>query len=51
MSYSKPVPTVSFVSVIKGRDADVRVTDDGMYYAVDLLVVGAGKSRDYTGKV
>lgn len=32
----------SFAEIIQGRDATVRVTDDGLLYAVDLVMVMTG---------
>jgi hypothetical protein len=40
----------SFAEVVKGRDASVRVTDDGLLYAVDLAMVMTGKDRDHAGQ-
>lgn len=42
--------TFSFAEIVKGRDASVRVTDDGLLYAVDLVMVVTGASRDDAGK-
>ena len=36
---------------MKDRDASVRITDDGMIFAVDLVMVMTGKDRDYAGQV
>lgn len=33
----------SFAEIIQGRDAVVRVTPDGLLYAVDLVMVMTGK--------
>ena len=33
---------MSFAEVVQGRDATVRVTPDGMLYAVDLVMVMTG---------
>lgn len=41
---------LSFAEIIKGRDSSVRVTEDGMIYAVDLVMVMTGLSRDDSGK-
>jgi hypothetical protein len=30
---------ISFAEIVQGRDASVRVTVDGMIYAVDLVMV------------
>lgn len=40
----------SFAEIVQGRDASVRVTDDNMLYAVDLVMVMSGSSRDDAGK-
>lgn len=42
--------TFSFAEVVQGRDASVRVTDDNLFYAVDLVMVVTGKNRDDAGK-
>jgi hypothetical protein len=39
----------SFAEIVQGRDASVRVTHDGLLYAVDLVMVVTGKSRDDAG--
>ena len=41
----------SFAEIVKGRDASVRVTDDMMFWVVDLAMVVAGKSRDDAGMI
>ena len=35
---------ISFAEIVQGRDASVRVTVDGMIYAVDLVMVVTGKN-------
>jgi hypothetical protein len=40
----------SFAEVLQGRNANVRVTDDGLLYAVELVMVVTGKNRDDSGK-
>lgn len=40
---------ISFDSIVEGRDASVRVTEDGMIYAIDLAMVVTGKNRDNAG--
>jgi len=40
----------SFAEIVQGRDASVRVTHDGLLYAVDLVMVVTGKNRDDAGK-
>lgn len=42
--------TISFAEIIQNREADVRVTQDGLIFAVDLVMVMTGKSRDDSGK-
>jgi hypothetical protein len=37
----------SFAEIVQGRDASVRVTDDGLLYAADLVMVVTGNNRDY----
>lgn len=39
----------SFAEIVQGRDASVRVTPDGLLYAVDFVMVVTGKSRDDAG--
>ena len=41
--------TISFSELIKDSDSTVRVTDDGLLYAVDLVIVVTGSSRDNAG--
>lgn len=41
----------SFAEITQGRDAYVRVTEDGLLYAVDLVMVMTGQTRDQTGKI
>ncbi len=43
--------TLSFAELVRGRDASVRVTDDGYLYAVDLAMVVTAKDRDHAGQV
>jgi len=50
MSYSKSIQALSFAEIIKGRDSSVRVTQDHMIYAVDLVMVMTGKDRDHAGQ-
>lgn len=40
---------MSFAEIVKGRDASVRMTDDGYLYAVDLVMVMTGLARDQSG--
>lgn len=40
----------SFAEIVKGRDSSVRVTEDGLFFAVDLAMVVMGKNRDDAGK-
>ena len=35
---------ISFAEIVKGRNADVRITSDGLLYAVDLVMVMTGKN-------
>ena len=43
--------SISFDELAKGRDSTVRVTADGLLYAVDIVVVVTGKNRDDSAKV
>lgn len=40
----------SFAEIVQGRDASVRVTDDNMLYAVDLVMAMTGKDRNNAGR-
>lgn len=40
----------SFAEIVQGRDASVRVTHDGLLYAVDLVMVVTGKNREDAAK-
>ena len=41
----------SFAEIVKGRDASVGVTDDGMLFAVEIVMIVANKERDYSGQL
>jgi hypothetical protein len=41
---------LSFEEIVHGRDATVRITDDGWLFAVDLVMVVSGKSREDSAK-
>lgn len=41
---------ISFDEIVQGRDSQVRVTDDGLIYAVDLVMVVTGKDRDHASQ-
>lgn len=43
--------TMSFAEIVRGRDASVRLTDDGYLYAVDLVMVMTGADRNYAAQV
>lgn len=40
---------ISFAQILHGRDASVRVTSDGLIYAVDLVMVVTGLDRNHAG--
>lgn len=42
--------TFSFAEIVHGHESSVRVTDDGLLYAVDLVMVVTGKDRDHAGQ-
>jgi hypothetical protein len=42
---------LSFKEIVHGRDASVRITDDGLLFVVDLVMVMTGKSRDDSSRV
>ena len=43
--------SISFEELVKDRVSTVRVTADGLLYAVDIVVVVTGKNRDDSAKV
>lgn len=43
--------TISFAEIVKDRNAEVRVTADGLLYAVDLTAVMIGKDNEYSALV
>ena len=45
------VKAISFAEIVKDRKSTVRVTDDDMLYAVDLVIVMTGNKRDYAGHI
>jgi len=42
---------MSFADIVEGRDASVRVTDDKLIYAVDLVSVFTGKNNNHAAEV
>lgn len=42
--------TISFAEIVQERDASVRVTDDGMIFAVDLVMVMTGKNSNHSNE-
>jgi hypothetical protein len=42
--------TFSFADIVQGRNASVRMTDDNMLVAVDIVMVVTGKDRDHAGQ-
>jgi hypothetical protein len=48
MSFSE---TLSFAELVQGRDSSVRVTADGLLYAVDLVMVMTGKDKNNSAQV
>ena len=51
LSQQLPQRVISFSDVIQGRDANVRITDDGLLYAVDLVMVMTGKDMKSANQV
>ena len=49
MSCSKPIQSISFAEIIRGRDSTVRVTHDHLIYAVDLVIVVSDLERNQAG--
>jgi hypothetical protein len=43
--------TISFADIIHGRDARVRVTDDGLLHAIDVVMVVTGKNGNHSAKI
>ena len=41
---------ISFAEIVKGRDSSVRVTSDGLIYAVDLVMVVTGKNCNHSNE-
>lgn len=46
-----PEYKMSFADIVQGRDASVRVTNDKLIYAVDLIQVFTGKNINDAGQV
>jgi hypothetical protein len=42
---------ITFAEIVQGRDASVRVTEDGMIFVVDLVMVVTGKDRNVAGEI
>jgi FtsZ-binding cell division protein ZapB len=51
METSESVRALSFSEAVTGREAAVRLTHDGLLYAVDLAMVMTGKDRNQAGQV
>jgi hypothetical protein len=47
---SAQTKTITFEDIVQGRDSTVRVTDDGLIYAVDLVMAVTGKNRNDAGQ-
>jgi hypothetical protein len=47
---SQSIKTISFSEIVHGRESDVRVTEDGLLYAVDIVMVISGKNRNDAGQ-
>jgi hypothetical protein len=45
-----PNNMISFAEIVGGRNAIVRMTEDKLIYAVDLVMAVTGQSRDHAGK-
>lgn len=41
---------LSFAEIVQGRDASVRMTDDNLLVAVDLVMLASGKNKNDAGK-
>ena len=44
------VKSISFDEIVQGRDASVRITEDGMICAIDLAMVVTGKDKKHAGE-
>jgi hypothetical protein len=51
MFCSKPAATISFASIVHGRDASVRITDDGLADVVDTVMVVTGKNCNHSNEL
>ena len=40
----------SFAEIVHGRESSVRITDDGLLFAIDLVMVMTGKDRHHSAK-
>jgi hypothetical protein len=40
---------ISFAKIVKRHNADVRISDDGLIYAIDLVMAMTGSTRDHAG--
>jgi hypothetical protein len=47
---SSSANTISFADIVQGRNADVRVTVDGLIYAVDLVMVVTAKNCNHANE-
>ena len=50
MSENPAEKMLSFAEIVHGRESSVRITDDGLLFAVDLVMVVTGKDRDHAGQ-
>jgi hypothetical protein len=41
---------ISFAEIVHGGDSSIRVTNDGMIYAVDLVMLVTGKNRNHSNE-
>jgi hypothetical protein len=51
MNIDSDVRVMSFADIVQGRDASVRVTNDGLIHAVDLIVVMTGQDKNHASQV
>jgi len=47
---SAQTKTITFEDIVQGRDSTVRVTNDGLIYAVDLVVAITDQERHHAAK-
>ncbi len=49
MSSTEPITSISFAGIVHGTHTSVRVTDDGLLFAVELVMVVSDLDRNQAG--